>query len=141
MVDPVSIKIALKVCELIPEALKLVKGIDEFIRNAKEFPHSLKSIQDELNAIVGLLQNLYQDLDTRSQELIPPALEIRVSNLVSIGEEIIAKVNRILVSYQKSGVGKYARFLRSGKEDLDEVKQQLERLKGSLDFAVNMMTL
>lgn len=140
--DPVTIHhIATNVANLIPGTVKLAVGIYEFIQEAKDFPSNLKSIQNVLDAIVELLQSLYQDLSTRSQTLIPPELEIRVNKLVSTGEETMANVSRILVSYKKGGVGKYTRFLVSGKEDLEKAKQQLESLKTSLAFVVNMITL
>jgi hypothetical protein len=121
--------------------LEVIKIVRELVKTVKEFKDDFETIDRELTAISGLMQSLYKDLNTCSQELIPPALKSQVKELVDSAEHVMRKADRTLRSYRVTGIKKHARVLLNGREDTQVVKQELIKLKTSLSFAVDMMTL
>lgn len=134
-------EILLGVAAFIIKAGKAAQDVNDVVQTAREFKSNFESIDQELHAIVGLMQTLYKDLNSSSQENIPPAIEARLKELVDSGEKIMEKVERTLKPYRVTGFKKHARVFLGGKEDIQELKQDLLRLKTSLSFVVDMMTL
>lgn len=144
--DPITaIFVGVKVVSLTKQfaerVLKLALDTKSVVKTVKEVPANLELIDLELTAINDLVQNLDNDLRKCSEEPIPLPLQDQMKTIIESGEKTMAKIDRALDPYRASGIKKHARVLFGGKEDMQELKKELRKLKTSLSFVMDMMTL
>jgi uncharacterized protein (DUF3084 family) len=134
MADPLSITgTALSIAAF---SFKLIKDIDQFMRQVRQARSEMDGISRELGSLRSALEMLAEDAKTPGVQF-PQTLERILKNCMDELQKLDAK----LQEYHSERLKIRVKYVWSGKETMNSYQTTLAAHKGALDLAVDVMTL
>ena len=133
MADPLSI--AGTAVSLVATIARVVKDVEQFVRQIREARADMDGISRELWSLKAVLEMLTDDV--KSGATVPPKLEDILKNCA----EVMGRLDATLQQYNSERLRVRVKYVWSGKEMITHYRDSLAAHKGALDLAVDLVTL
>jgi len=142
MADPISI--AGSAVGLAATIGRVVKDVEQFMRQVREARADMDAISRELWSVRAALEMLADDVksvgkpdSTKSGVIVPQTLEDILKNCGEVTERLDATLKK----YNSERLKVRVKYVWSGKETINGYRSTLAAHKGALDLAVDLITL
>ncbi|OCK75166.1 hypothetical protein K432DRAFT_178857 [Lepidopterella palustris CBS 459.81] len=142
--DPLTI--AAGCASLIGTIARLSLTISRFVRDMRGARSDMDSISRELSSLKSVLELLEEDAkegDSGSghTSAFPETLQQKISGIMSNCNGVLDKIVAVLEKHSINRIDRNARWVMSGREEVNELRSSLETHKTALEIALDMVQL
>ena len=112
-----------------------------FVKDVRAARSDLDLVSRELLSLKTVLELLADDADDSSSRSIPQTLQNQIAGIVRNCTGVVVDIEQTLKKHEGGKVIKAAKWVASGKSDVNRLQLSLEAHKSALEIALDMVTL
>ncbi|OCK74432.1 WD40 repeat-like protein, partial [Lepidopterella palustris CBS 459.81] len=137
--DPLSISIGC--VSLLSAIAKTSVSVTGFIQDYRDSRDDLVAVSRELTDLEIVLKLLKEDRIITGSQAIPQTLQRQIISVISNCSNVLEQINGLLQKYKGGSADKAARWALTGKNDIAKLRLTLEKHRGALSLALDIVTL